>query len=437
MTPNDSLIVLVAALRSGEVSAVDYCERLLARARAWEPRIRAFAALDEARAIGLAQMSDGWAAPGNEPAALRGVPVGVKDIIDTADLPTEIGSPIFAGRIPPRDAKVVQRLIAAGAYVFGKTVTTEFAYMQASKTRNPWNLEYTPGGSSSGSAAAVAAGLLPAALGTQTNGSVIRPAAYCGVVGFKPTYDLLSTAGVFPFSTTLDTVGVFTRSVADAALLASVLAEGESIAAGVASLSRPPRIGVIEHYPWNRAEPAAAASFRASLHGLAGAGAELHPVTLGPEYAEARDAHRVIMLYEAVQGHGALQSSEGAKMSAELRAGLDEGRGISVSAYRAAMAMRAALAERAADLFEDLDAIASPPAPGAAPRDLGVTGDPSFCTLWSLTGFPAITLPSALDAAGMPLGVQLAAPAAADNRLLDVAAWCEVVLGFTHRPPAS
>ena len=434
MTSIESLVSLVAALRGGEISATDYCEALLSRARAWEPRIHAFAALDEARAIGLAQMCDGWAAPGSAPAALRGVPVGVKDIIDTADLPTEIGSPIFLGRRPERDAQAVQRLIAAGAYTFGKTVSTEFAYMQASPTRNPWSTAHTPGGSSSGSAAAVAAGVLPAAIGTQTNGSVVRPAAFCGVVGFKPTYDLISSAGVFPFSHTLDTLGVFTRSVADAALLASVLCDGEPIAAVPGMRTTPPRIGVIRSYPWNAVEPAAGASFDATLDRLAGAGASVREVTLPPAFSEARDAHRTIMLYEAAALHGALRACDGAKMSAVLRDGLDEGRRISASAYGAAIAMRAALAERAADLFEGLDAIASPPAPGAAPRDLAVTGDPSFYTLWSLTGFPAITVPSALDASGMPLGLQLAAPAAMDDQLLGVAAWCEAVIGFNHRP---
>ena len=435
MTSIESLSSIVAALRRGEISAVDYCEALLTRARAWEPRIHGFAALDEPGALGRAHMCDGWAAPGSVPAALRGVPVGVKDIIDTADMPTEIGSPIFLGRRPERDAKAVQRLIAAGAYVFGKTVSTEFAYMYAPLTRNPWNTAHTPGGSSSGSAAAVAAGVLPAAIGTQTNGSVIRPAAFCGVVGFKPTYDLISSAGVFPFSHTLDTVGVFTRSVADAALLASVLCEGGAVSAVPAARSTPPRIGVIRSYPWNAVEPAAGASFDATLAQLALAGASVHEVKLPPAFEQARDTHRTIMLFEAAALHAALRARDGAKMSAVLRDGLDEGRRISAEAYRAAIAMRAALSERSADLFEGLDAIASPPAPGAAPRDLCVTGDPSFCTLWSLTGFPSITVPSALEASGMPLGLQLAAPAAMDDPLLGVAAWSEAVIGFTHRPP--
>lgn len=434
MPPIESLVSLVAALRDGKLSATDYCEALLARVRSWEPRIRAFAALDESRAVGLAQMCDGWAAPGSVPAALRGIPIGVKDIIDTADLPTEIGSPIFLGRRPERDAKAVQCLIGAGAYVFGKTVSTEFAYMQASVTRNPWNTAHTPGGSSSGSAAAVAAGVLPAAIGTQTNGSVIRPAAFCGIVGFKPTYDLISTAGVFPFSHTLDTVGVFTRSVADAALLASVLCEGESVGPVPPSTGAPPRIGFIRSYPWNALEPEAGASFDSTLARLAGAGASVREVSLPPAFEQARDAHRTIMLFEAAALHAALRACDGGKMSAELRDGIDEGRRISAEAYRAAIAMRAALSERATDLFEGLDAIASPPAPGAAPRKLDTTGDPSFCTLWSLTGFPAVTVPSALDAAGMPLGLQLAAPAAMDSALLGVASWCEAVMGFDHRP---
>ena len=232
-----SLIETARALATGTLSARACTQHLLTRIRERDANIRAWAALDEKRALALAAECDRHRAASAEHGALHGVPVGVKDIIDTADLPTEMGSPAFAGHRPARDAAIVERLRRAGAFVLGKTVTTEFAFMHPGKTRNPWNPEHTPGGSSSGSAAAVAAGFVPAAIGTQTNGSVIRPAAFCGIVGFKPTLGTLPFAGVCQFSETLDQLGTFTRSVADAALFTAHLARGEAIPVDVPRLS--------------------------------------------------------------------------------------------------------------------------------------------------------------------------------------------------------
>jgi Asp-tRNA(Asn)/Glu-tRNA(Gln) amidotransferase A subunit family amidase len=427
--PGD-LRAAVRALADGTLAARAYCEWHLARIRGSEPAIKAWASLDEARALAIAAARDAERASGKPPGPLHGVPVGVKDIFDTDDLPTEMGSPAFTGHRPARNAELVDRILAAGGYVLGKTATTEFAFMHPALTRNPWNPAHTPGGSSSGSAAAVAAGQVPVAIGTQTNGSVIRPAAFCGVVGFKPSFDVLPIAGALAFSETLDQVGVFARSVSDAAYFAACLAEPGVVPADVAAFSRPPTIGVLSRFPWNSADPDAAAHFRRTLDVVAGAGTVLKPVALPEAFDDAHLVLRTIMFYQGARQHAPRQALHRRAMSAALNAAIDEGLALSHEQYRNALARRAALAEFALDLFEECDAIASLPAPGAAPARLDATGDPSFCTLWSLVGFPALTLPTGLSQVGLPYGMQLAARSLCDNQLLSVAKWCEAVIGF-------
>jgi Asp-tRNA(Asn)/Glu-tRNA(Gln) amidotransferase A subunit family amidase len=424
----------VQALTDGTLAARAYCESRLARIRASDPRLKAWIALDEERALALAAARDAERAQGGHTGALHGVPVGVKDNFDTDDLPTEMGSPAFVGNQPGKNAELVERILAAGGYALGKTVTTEFAFMHPAETRNPWNPRHTPGGSSSGSAAAVAAGHVPVAVGTQTNGSVIRPAAFCGVVGFKPSLDSLPIQGALPFAETLDQVGVFARTVADAAYFAASLAEVGTFAPEIEALSRPPKIAVLPRFPWNAAEPSAARHLQMSLKRLAGAGTVLKAVALPDDFDEAHRVHRAIMLYEGAREHAPRQAVHRRVMSAALNAAIDEGLAMSHDDYRGALARRAALAELALDLFEDCDALASLPAPGAAPARLDVTGDPSFCTLWTLVGFPALTLPIGLSDGGLPYGMQLAGPAGGDDRLLRVARWCEAVIGFKRSP---
>ena len=415
----------LAALERGEVTPCTLAERALARIRATEPTIRAFAHLDEARALRCAD-----AAPSR--GSLHGVGIGVKDIIDTADLPTEIGTAIHAGRRPARDAACVQRLVEAGGYVLGKTVSTAFAFMDPGVTRNPWQPAHTPGGSSSGSAAAVAAGQISAAIGTQTNGSVIRPAAFCGVVGFKPTLGAIDFTGAHVFSATLDTLGTFTRTVADAATLAGALAP-HAVAAKPASLVEPPRLAFLASFPWAKMDPGAAESLTEAAVRLRGAGATVTPVGFPDAWRDAHRVHRTIMLYEGARSLSAIQSAHRARLSAGTNAALDEGHAIDEADYRAALAARATAIAYFAEWLAPYDAVLSPPANGGAPHGLESTGDPGCSTLWSLTGFPAIALPTGFDAAGLPLGVQLAAPAKADDTLLRVATWCEARLGFGAR----
>ena len=425
----EDLRAAVEALTEGTLSARDYCDACLERVRASEASVRAWAALDEGRARAIAATRDVRDARG----ALHGIPVGVKDIFDTDDLPTEMGSPAFVGNRPVKNAQLVDRILAAGGYALGKTATAEFAYMHPAETRNPWNPKHTPGGSSSGSAAAVAAGHVPVAVGTQTNGSIIRPAAYCGVVGFKPTLDTLPIQGVLPFAETFDTVGVFARSVADAAYFTASLAEPGAFTSDVEPLSRPPRIAALTRFPWNSAESDAARQLQETLARLRGTGTEVNELDLPEDFDDTKQVHRTIMLYEGAREHAPRQALHRRVLSTALNAAIDQGLAISHEEYRAALGRRAALAELALSLFADCDAIASLPAPGAAPARLDITGDPSFCTLWTLVGFPAVTVPTGLSEAGLPFGVQLAGPAREDPRLLRVALWCETAIGF-ERP---
>jgi Asp-tRNA(Asn)/Glu-tRNA(Gln) amidotransferase A subunit family amidase len=430
---NSQLPEIAVAIAAGRLTARALTEQCVASIRSRDASVQAWASFDDARALAAADECDRRRASTNELGALHGIPVGVKDIIDTAGLATESGSPIFAGRVPERDALVIERLKRAGAFVLGKTVTTEFAFMHPGKTRNPWHPEHSPGGSSSGSAAAVAAGFVPVALGTQTNGSVVRPAAFCGVVGFKPTFGLIPFGGTNQFSETLDTIGVFTTSVVGAAYLASQLADGEVIESEVSRLDRPPHLASLTQFPWNELESEAKLHFDATIDSLRGAGAQVDALRLPVAFDEAKSVHRTIMMFEAAQLLGGYQSTHRSEISAVLNAALDEGRGIALDTYRAAIAQRAALAERAHDLFEDFDAVVAPPAPGPAPRRLDITGDPSFCTLWSLLGVPAISVPSGWSRAGLPFGLQLATDAGSDGHLLRVAQWCEGALRFKTR----
>jgi Asp-tRNA(Asn)/Glu-tRNA(Gln) amidotransferase A subunit family amidase len=268
------------------------------------------------------------------------------------------------------------------------------------------------------------------AIGTQTNGSVIRPAAFCGVVGFKPTFGLLPFAGTNQLSESLDQLGTFGRSVADVALFTAQLAEGEAIPADVPPLERPPWIGVLPRFPWNDAEAEAQVHFEIALDALRSAGARVERLSLPEGFADANLVHRTIMLAEAARNLGSVQSRARALLSPTLNRALDEGAAIAPASYRASIALRGALAERAHDLFARCEVIATPAAPGTAPRRRDVTGDPSFCTLWSLLGVPAISVPSGLAQNGLPFGLQLARDAGGDAHLLRVARWCEDVLRF-------
>lgn len=379
--------------------------------------------------------------PGDRLAPLAGVPVALKDLIDTADMPTEFGSPAYTGRRPPQDAWVVRRLREAGATILGKTVTTEFAWRHPGATTNPWQREHTPGGSSSGSAAAVGAGIVPLALGTQTFGSVIRPAAYCGVVGLKPSYGTIARSGVLPLAGSLDHLGLFTRNVGDAAYALQILAgtdNDDPYGLPVVGLAQPApfgieavrhrRIGVLRRQVGGAVEPAQQQVLQALAERLAREGAEMVEIELPDEMAQAMPVASVLLAVEAALVHGALIDRTPALVSAPMQALVAEGRSLAATEYARARAQQVRMALGFSRWFSEtaaLDALLVAPASGEAPRGLDYTGDAAFCTLWTLLGVPALTLPLGFGPAGLPLGAQLIGAHRQDQALLSLAAWVE------------
>ena len=385
-----------------------------------EPWLHAFSWLDQDRAMRLAKKVDSDSLTGES--HLRGIPIGVKDIFDTAGIPTEHGSPLFAGRVPSKNSDVVEAIERAGGIMFGKTVTAELAFLHPGPTTNPWNPRRTPGGSSMGSAAAVAAGIVPMAVGTQTNGSVIRPAAFCGVVGFKPSAGAIPRGGALIFSPTLDQVGVFARTVPDAGLLAATLA-GKSLIASRAGSRNPPGFCVLPPSTLSSAEPAMLAQFESDIGGIRAAGGAVEFLSSAPaQFEEATQVHRTIMSVEGYWCLTNLVSQRPEWVSTTLKAFLDEGSRISISTYQTALALRRKLQKAFDAQMRPFDALLTIPTPGEAPG-LETTGDPRFCTPWTLIGAPAITIPTGHGPQGLPLGLQLVGRVGRDGEVLRAAQW--------------
>jgi Asp-tRNA(Asn)/Glu-tRNA(Gln) amidotransferase A subunit family amidase len=420
-------------IAEGRLTSEEYALACLAQVDAVDGAIRAFARLDRDHVLTQARERDEQRSRSLPLGPLHGVPVALKDIIDTTESPTEYGSSLYVGHLPWTEAAVVTKLKEAGAVIFGKTVTTEFAYFHPGATRNPRDSERTPGGSSSGSAAAVAAGMVPLAIGTQTNGSVIRPAAYCGVVGFKPTHGRIPRSGVMPLSRTLDQVGVFARTIEDGALLAESLIgfhEGDpdsrptarprlrDVAIGPWPL--PPRLAFVRSPVWEKAEPATREAFAELVETL---GDAIHEVELGADYANAFDWHRIIMEAEMAHNLRRVYDKAADRISPVLRETLARGRTYTAADYLEAVAGIAPINEAFESLFDEYNAVVTPAATGEAPRGLDSTGNPIFCTLWTYLGVPAVTVPLMQSETGMPLGVQLVGPRGDDARLLRAAQW--------------
>ena len=434
------LTEVLRAYREGRATVQDYVASCAARTSDLEPRVQAWEWFDASRAMADAEERAGGILAD---LPLYGIPVGVKDIINTRGIPTRMGSRIFFNNVPSHSAWVVRRLEALGGLVMGKTVTTEFAFRSPGKTRNPWNASHTPGGSSSGSAAAVAAGFVPVAIGTQTLGSVIRPAAFCGVVGYKPSFGAISRTGILPFAPTLDTVGVFARSVADVAWFGACLmgqdARDEATAVSgpvhllrvpLEPLAQPPRLAVVRTPKWNLATEPQRRQFEESVAKLEAAGAKVKEVTLPRAFDDAWENVMTIMCREAVKSFVAIESRHRIRLSPPLIQVLDRGRRVTPEQFARACDKRDHYCEWFEGLFERFDAIATIPAAGEAPEGLSNTGDASFCSLWTQTGMPAITLPSGLGPKGLPLGFQVVGRYRDDERALQVAAWVESTLGF-------
>jgi Asp-tRNA(Asn)/Glu-tRNA(Gln) amidotransferase A subunit family amidase len=421
-------------VRDGVVTSVQLVEACLARVREVDGEVQAWAFLDPGYALAQARAADEYRLSGQPIGALHGVPVGIKDIIDTGDMPTENGSALHAGRTPSRDATVVAWLRGAGAVIMGKTVTTEFATRMPGKTRNPHHPAHTPGGSSSGSAAAVAAGMVPLALGSQTTGSTIRPASFCGVYGFKPTHGLVPRSGMFQLSRSMDHVGLFARAAEDIALLLEELVGGDERDPDTRPRPRVPYRRIAEEEPplppmfafvktalWDRVDADAREALaelvehlgdrveELELSGLSDDAPALHEAISGAELA-------VSLRREWEHGRDGL--------SALLRARIERGLGVSAHEYLRAQARVPELVAGFTELFEQrYDAILTPAAFGTAPAGLESTGDPAFCLLWTLCGLPALNIPLMQGANGLPLGVQLVGPRHGDARLLRTARW--------------
>ncbi len=416
-------------IREGKISPVDLVDACLDRIHALDGRLSAWAYVDDAGARATARVLEAEATDGRIRGPLHGVPVAIKDIIHVAGMPTTAGARAWAHSRPTGDAPVVSRLRAAGAVILGKTHTTEFAYRDPAPTRNPWNLGHTPGGSSAGSGAAVAARMVPLALGTQTVGSVLRPAAYCGVVGFKATHGLTPTEDVVPLAWSLDHVGVLTRSVDDAALGLGVLARRELTAAprGAPTIAMAPQL-------LERAQPETAAHVRAAAAAFVRAGARIVEVVLPASFAHLHEMGLRVLEAETATYHAADFARHAAEYGPGIRAAIEAGLRQSAVEYVRANRARLEFREAVMPLLEAHDALLSPTAPGTAPAGLASTGDAWFCAPWSSAGVPAISLPSGLAPSGLPHAVQLVGAAGRETPLLGTAAWCEAVLAFIATP---
>jgi len=421
------------SIRSGRLRAVNLVEALLDRIGRLDERLHAWVRLDAVRARAEARACDAELAAGTVRGSLHGVPLGVKDIYFTEGLETEAGSPLRKGFIPAHDAVTISRLRRAGAIVLGKTETTQFAMGDAAPTRNPWNLEHTPGGSSSGSAAAVAARMVPAALGSQTAGSVLRPASFCGVVGFKPSYGRCSAEGIFPLAWSLDHPGVITRSVADARLLFRILDERGERPRRRRS-AEAPTLGVLRGRLIEQADPHVLANLEAVTKRLRAAGATLQEIRLSDDFDLAIDVHHVVMAAEAAAYHAADHLAQPDAYRPNLRALIETGALIPASLYLQAQRLREELRTQVLALLDGLDCLVMPTVVGTAPAGLAWTGSRTFQSPWSLFGMPALSVPSGLSRDGLPYGFQLIGAVDRDHAVLDAGAWCEHILGPLPAP---
>lgn len=444
MRENWNLAQAARALRAGRLTASDLLEQCLARIDQWEEQVRAWVLVArddsrrQAREADLAAVQGHWLGP------LHGIPIGIKDLIDVEGWPTRAGSPLTTDRPAAADAPLVARLRAAGAILVGKTVTTEFASFDPPPTRNPWNLACTPGGSSSGSAAAVALGMCLAAIGSQTGGSITRPASYCGIAGCKPTFQLISDAGVVPLTYHLDHPGPMARRVEDLAILLQVLADPAAVnnlapiqAPAYASLlnaGHRPRLGTFADFFHERSSPAVRQATATAIQRLAAAGATIHTLPLPAGFDEVHTMHRRIMAVEAAHLHRDLFAKRREQYGAQITTLLNEGLAIETSDYVAAIEHQSRFRHAVHDSLQEVEAILLPATCDTAPHDLSTTGDPVFNSPWSYAGVPAVSIPCSLAENGLPVAMQLIGPALGEAQTLAAAAWCEGVFDFSATP---
>jgi Asp-tRNA(Asn)/Glu-tRNA(Gln) amidotransferase A subunit family amidase len=419
INPNTwSAAAAAAAIAARKISSMELVTACLDRIAAREPEIGAWTFVERERALAEARARDAERPRG----PLHGVPVGIKDIIDTADMPTTYGSPIYARHRPAIDAACVTLIRRAGGIPLGKTVTTEFAYFAPGKTKNPRNPKHTPGGSSSGSAAAVADDMVPVALGTQTAASIVRPATFCGIVGYKPTIGMYTLAGIKPFAVSFDTLGTLTRGVEDAMLMWRVLhADDRPLPARTA----PPRIGLCRTPQWAEAEPATVEAFDAAAGKLRQAGAAVTELTLPAGFADLAETHKRMMAFESARAYATEHASHRDQLSPQLAELINLGLRQPASGYLADRKTQDHVRRELAGLMAGYDALLAPAAPGEAPEGLGATGNPVFSRMWTLLQGPSIALPVQRGPRGLPTGIQLVGAYGSDPDLLATGRWAE------------
>jgi Asp-tRNA(Asn)/Glu-tRNA(Gln) amidotransferase A subunit family amidase len=423
----------IGKIRGGEITSEELVGACLERIDQIDGEIGAWTHLDPDYALKQARARDTERQRGDPQGPLHGIPVGIKDIVDTQDFPTEYGTPLHSGRTPSEDATLVAGLREAGAVILGKTVTTELAVYSPGKTANPHNTAHTPGGSSSGSAAAVACAMVPLSVGTQTNGSVIRPASFCGVFGFKPTHGLISRVGVLKQSPPLDTVGVFARSLDDIALISEVLMGFDAGDPHMRPRARPkivatlaeappvePRLAFVRTPVWDQAAESTKDAMRELIEHL---GEHVEVIDLPTQFNDAHEAHRQIMNADLAMSFAAEYEGGKGVMSTVLREMIENGQKVLATEYNMALARVGELKKVLDEIFAQYDAILTPSAPGEAPKGLDTTGSPTFCTIWTLCGTPALNLPVLVGPQGLPLGVQLVSKNNDDARLFRTARW--------------
>ena len=437
---------LARQIRGRNITPVEVAQSLLERIDALEPRLEAWVRIDRETVLADAKQRQEELDRGVETGPLHGVPVGIKDIYNIAGVPTTAGSKVYADYVPDETAATIDLLEKAGAVMLGKTVTTEFACMDPSHAKNPWNPAHTPGGSSSGSAVAVAARMCPVAMGSQTVGSVLRPASYNGIIGFKPTYGRVSRRGVVPVSWSLDTVGWMGRTVEDAAVLLQVMAgpdEQDPVASrlpagdylsGLES-SSPPKIGLITSFFMEEADRETQQRTRASVEKLASAGATVVELTLPESFDTAIPDQMLIMAAEAAAFHKPMYEKQAQDYRPKLREMLRKGLETDAATYSKALERRLRFSADMRLLAEQADVLLTPSTPTAPLADLTNTGDTRFQGPWTSCGLPAITLPIGLAESGLPLGIQLIASPFEEARLLAAARWCEKVIDVQLFPP--
>ncbi len=414
-------------LATREITAVSLLEDCLAHIAERESTLHAWTFVDTAAAMRRARMLDSQASAG----LLHGLPIAVKDLFDTFDMPTCYGSPIYANHRPAWDAACVALARAAGAVIVGKTVTTEFATFHPGPTRNPRNVQHTPGGSSSGSAAAIADCQVPLAFGSQTAGSIVRPAAFCGVVGYKPSFGLITRVGVKMISDSLDTIGVLARSVPDAALFVAALTDRRELVSD-GPTTDVPRIGMCRTYEWDRAQPETVAVFESAGAGLRAAGASVRDVTLPSPFAGLAAAQTTIMVSEVAKSLAHENLVHRKELSADMTKMIDVGLAVSPQQYDAARSLTRACRAMLPEIFNGFDVLVAPSTVGEAPAGIA-TGDPLFNRMWTLLHVPVVHVPVAHGPHGLPVGVSVVGMVGADRATLRAAEWIHAQLGGSEQ----